>query len=80
MGPTGEEYVAVDARGEALLRDPLTNKGTAFTQAERADLGLDGLVVEPPDNNHRVQKKCCPTPATCSASSRDSDGTRCERA
>ena len=41
---TGEEYVAVDARGEALLRDPLTNKGTAFTDGERADLGLDGLL------------------------------------
>src|SRR4029453_4635196 len=43
-GVTGEEYIAVDTRGEALLRDPLTNKGTAFTEAERADLGLDGLV------------------------------------
>ena len=40
---TGEEYIAVDTRGEALLRDPLTNKGTAFTEAERAGLGLDGL-------------------------------------
>ncbi len=39
---TGEEYIAVDTRGEALLRDPLTNKGTAFTEGERADLGLDG--------------------------------------
>src|SRR6476661_8522404 len=43
-GVTGEEYIAVDTRGEALLRDPLTNKGTAFTDGERADLGLDGLV------------------------------------
>ena len=43
-GVTGEEYIAVDTRGEALLRDPLTNKGTAFTEIERADLGLDGLV------------------------------------
>jgi len=43
-GATGEEYIAVDTRGEALLRDPLTNKGTAFTEGERADLGLDGLV------------------------------------
>jgi hypothetical protein len=41
---TGEEYIAVDTRGEALLCDPLTNKGTAFTEGERADLGLDGLV------------------------------------
>ncbi len=41
---TGEEYIAVDMRGEPLLRDPFTNKGTAFTAAERAELGLDGLV------------------------------------
>jgi malic enzyme len=41
---TGEEYVAVDLRGEALLRDPATNKGTAFTAAEREELGLDGLM------------------------------------
>src|SRR5678816_3265942 len=43
-GVTDEEYIAVDTRGDALLRDPLTNKGTAFTQGERADLGLDGLL------------------------------------
>jgi malic enzyme len=41
---TGEEYIAVDMRGEPLLRDPFTNKSTAFTAAERAELGLDGLV------------------------------------
>jgi Malic enzyme, N-terminal domain len=40
----GEEYLAVDRRGEPLLRDPFTNKGTAFTPAEREELGLDGLV------------------------------------
>jgi malic enzyme len=41
---TGEEYLAVAARGEPLLRDPFLNKGTAFTAAEREELGLDGLV------------------------------------
>jgi malate dehydrogenase (oxaloacetate-decarboxylating)(NADP+) len=30
--------------GVALLRDPLLNKGTAFTAAERAAFGLDGLL------------------------------------
>jgi len=41
---TGEEYIAVDTRGRSVLRDPVTNKSTAFTAAERKDLGLDGLV------------------------------------
>jgi malic enzyme len=41
---TGEEYIAVDVRGEPLLRDPFTNKSSAFTAAEREELGLAGLV------------------------------------
>ena len=41
---TGQEYLAVDMRGESLLRDPLLNKGTAFTPAEREELGLEGLL------------------------------------
>jgi len=41
---TGEEYLAVDTRGRALLTDPLTNKGTAFPLDERERLGLEGLV------------------------------------
>ncbi|HET7293319.1 MAG TPA: NAD-dependent malic enzyme, partial [Vicinamibacteria bacterium] len=31
-------------RGWELLHDPLRNKGTAFTSAERAALGLEGLL------------------------------------
>ena len=31
-------------RGMELLRDPLRNKGTAFTEAERDALGLRGLL------------------------------------
>jgi malate dehydrogenase (oxaloacetate-decarboxylating)(NADP+) len=31
-------------RGVALLRDPLLNKGTAFTESERVALGLTGLL------------------------------------
>ncbi len=41
---TGEAYVAVAERGDWILRDPLTNKGTAFTLDERRALHLDGLV------------------------------------
>jgi malate dehydrogenase (oxaloacetate-decarboxylating)(NADP+) len=32
------------SRGVAVLRDPLLNKGTAFTEAEREALGLRGLL------------------------------------
>ena len=31
-------------RGMALLRDPLLNKGTAFSEQERDALGLRGLL------------------------------------
>ena len=41
---TGQEYIAVTTRGEPLLRDPFTNKGTAFTKDEREALGLEGLM------------------------------------
>lgn len=34
----------VNKRGAALLQDPALNKGTAFTEAERAALGLRGLL------------------------------------
>ena len=33
-----------DDSGTRLLADPLTNKGTAFTEAERSELGLRGLL------------------------------------
>ena len=40
----GQRYWSVGARGEMLLDDPLLNKGTCFTQAERDSLGLRGLL------------------------------------
>jgi len=39
-----EVPLSVSVRGRALLSDPLTNKGTAFSRAEREELGLDGLL------------------------------------
>ena len=41
---TGEKYLAVTTRGRDLLFDPLTNKGTGFSLAERDELGLHGLL------------------------------------
>lgn len=40
----GEQYMAVRLRGRALLINPSTNKGTAFTDQERDELGLHGLL------------------------------------
>ena len=41
---TGAIYWAVDGAGEAVLEDPLLNKGTCFTPAERDAFGLHGLL------------------------------------
>jgi len=41
---TGERYLAVRERGAQLKDDPVLNKGTCFTHAEREQLGLLGLL------------------------------------
>jgi malic enzyme len=43
---TAGEVVAVPDRGQRLLRQPIYNKGTAFTRDERAALGLEGLLPD----------------------------------
>jgi malate dehydrogenase (oxaloacetate-decarboxylating) len=44
-GPDGEWIIAdVWKRGHAILSDPLLNKGTAFTPAERERFDLDGML------------------------------------
>jgi len=46
--PAAIRLTEVDSpRGMALLRDPLLNKGTAFTELERDTLGLRGLLPAP---------------------------------
>ena len=41
---TPNSQIPDSPRGLALLRDPLLNKGTAFTEAERDTLGLRGFL------------------------------------
>jgi malic enzyme len=41
---TGVRRMRVARRGQELLRDPLLNKGTAFTDVERGEFGLEGLL------------------------------------
>lgn len=40
----GQPYLAVNSTDFNLIRDPLLNKGMAFTEQERQDFGLHGLL------------------------------------
>lgn len=40
----GKPYLEIDQRGSDLLHNPLLNKGTAFTERERYEFGLNGLL------------------------------------
>lgn len=42
--PAGEQVLEVVARGQGLRGDPLYNKDSAFTQAEREAFGLEGIL------------------------------------
>ena len=41
---SGETFLTVGKRGHDLMRDPVLNKGTAFTEKERDAFGLRGLL------------------------------------
>jgi malate dehydrogenase (oxaloacetate-decarboxylating)(NADP+) len=51
---SGASAAASVPRGDVLLHDPLLNKGTAFTAAERQALGLRGLL---PPNVHTIEEQ-----------------------
>ncbi|GAA5501938.1 putative NAD-dependent malic enzyme 2 [Deinococcus xinjiangensis] len=49
-GEDGHRYVRPLVRGFNLTRIPLLNKGTAFSEAERDELGLEGLLAPQVDS------------------------------
>ena len=55
---TGHEFLAVNEGGRPLLLNPTTNKGTAFTEAERTSLHLHGLVPPAVCSMERQLERC----------------------
>jgi malic enzyme len=55
---TGERYLAVRERGRALLINPFTNKGSAFTLDERRGLGLEGLLPRAVSTLEQQAQRC----------------------
>lgn len=43
---TGEKYISVPFTGRLLIEHPIYNKGSAFTEIEREQLGLDGVLPQ----------------------------------
>src|ERR1700753_4300792 len=60
---------AYSPHGLALLRDPLLNKGTGFTEEEREALGLRGFlpaaVLSMQAQGERGRRNLCPLPGVC---------------
>ena len=62
----GKAFLEVYLRGNALLRMAATNKGTAFTERERRELGLEGMlppqVCDLPQQVARLYRGYCRQP------------------
>ena len=58
---TGQRFLPVPCRGRDLLRNPLLNKGTAFSADERNTLGLRGLVPPVVADITRIAAGTAPT-------------------
>lgn len=54
----GESYISTGFRGLPLLRFVLVNKGTAFTDEERRELGLCGLLPPRVSNMEEQLERC----------------------
>jgi malate dehydrogenase (oxaloacetate-decarboxylating) len=52
------QKVQVTSKGQALLEQPLLNKGTAFTEQERHELGLMGLLPPEIENIEQQLSRC----------------------
>ena len=54
----GVDYIKAPYKGARLLKSPLLNKDTAFTQSERAELDLDGLLPPHIEDIDSQLKRC----------------------
>ncbi|MEJ2516222.1 MAG: NAD-dependent malic enzyme [Gammaproteobacteria bacterium] len=55
--PRADESLKITERGQQLIRDPILNKGSAFTDQERRQLGLDGLLPARVNQMSQQQKR-----------------------
>ena len=54
----GAVSIQVHVRGQEVLEDPRINRGTAFTETERAHLGLEGLLPRAVETMEQQASRC----------------------